>query len=204
MYANPPDYPEMLVWKNWLRPGDLFVDVGANVGSYTIWAGDLGANVIAIEPAPDTCIRLQENVTMNGYPVEIVRAAASSLNGAARFTTDRDCVNHLDPLGDATVLTVELDEIIGSRTVDGMKIDVEGFEIEVLEGCRAALAAGRIRLLQLEWNTTSVDAMGTDRQPVADLLRRFGYSFYRPDRTGALLPTVNVQSFGPDVFAMRP
>ena len=35
--ANPPDHPEMLTWRHCLKPGDLFVDVGANVGIYTIW-----------------------------------------------------------------------------------------------------------------------------------------------------------------------
>ena len=48
VYGNPPDYPEMLVWQQALQSGDLFVDVGANVGSYTIWAADLGAEVIAL------------------------------------------------------------------------------------------------------------------------------------------------------------
>ena len=48
VYANPPDHPEMIVWRRVLRPGDLFLDVGANVGSYTIWAGELGADVIAL------------------------------------------------------------------------------------------------------------------------------------------------------------
>ena len=51
VYGNPPDYPEMLIWQQVLQSGDLFVDVGTNVGSYTIWAADLGAEVIALEPA---------------------------------------------------------------------------------------------------------------------------------------------------------
>ena len=40
----------MLIWQQVLQSGDLFVDVGTNVGSYTIWAADLGAEVIALEP----------------------------------------------------------------------------------------------------------------------------------------------------------
>ena len=42
LYANPPDVPEMLVWRRALRDGGLFVDVGANVGTYTIWAAEQG------------------------------------------------------------------------------------------------------------------------------------------------------------------
>jgi len=47
--GNPPDAPEMRAWRRILRPHDLFVDVGAHVGLYSIWALDAGATVIAAE-----------------------------------------------------------------------------------------------------------------------------------------------------------
>ena len=56
-YRNPPNVPEMYVWKRYLRPGDLFIDVGANIGIYTIFALDLGAQVIACEPDPHNYAR---------------------------------------------------------------------------------------------------------------------------------------------------
>ena len=88
--ANPPDHPEMLVWRRALRPGDLFVDVGANVGSYAIWAGELGAEGVALEPAADTYALLVENVALNGYPIKTIQAAAGAAAGTARFTSGRD------------------------------------------------------------------------------------------------------------------
>src|SRR4051812_28355973 len=45
---NPPNWPDMLVWKRELGPGDLFVDVGANIGVYSVYAAELGAEVIAV------------------------------------------------------------------------------------------------------------------------------------------------------------
>ena len=42
VYATRPDYNEMLAWRNVLQPGDLFVDVGANVGSYATWVAEFG------------------------------------------------------------------------------------------------------------------------------------------------------------------
>ena len=90
VYANPPDYPEMLAWRQVIRRGDLFVDVGANIGSYAIWAGEMGAEVIALEPADDTFALLVENVTLNGYPIMAIQAAAGATCGTARFTTGRD------------------------------------------------------------------------------------------------------------------
>jgi hypothetical protein len=59
----------------------------------------------------------------------------------------------------------------------------------------------RVRLIQLGWNVTSMQAVGTDRQPVADLLAKHNYSFYcaAPDGSLALLTNLH---FDPDVFAL--
>jgi FkbM family methyltransferase len=200
VYANPPDHPEMIVWRRILRPRDLFLDVGANVGSYTIWAGELGAQVIALEPAPDTYALLLENINLNGYRAEAIQAAAGATCGTARFTTGLDSVNRLDPSGSAQTRVVTIDSLLGNRTAAGIKVDVEGFEIEVLRGCHRALAEQRILLIQLEWNMCSLTAVGTDRRPIADLLAGYGYRLYRPDRDGALVPLTDT-AYGPDVFA---
>jgi FkbM family methyltransferase len=200
VYANPPDYPEMPVWQRTLMPRDLFVDVGANVGSYSIMAGDLGAEVIALEPAPDTFALLTENVRLNGYPVTTIQAAAGASCGVARFTSGHDSVNRLAVSGPVEVEMVTLDSVIRDRVVAGMKIDVEGFEIDVLRGCEQALSEQRLRLIQLEWNSSSIGAVGSDRAPIAELLARYGYRLYRPDINCTLVPTADL-GFGPDVFA---
>jgi FkbM family methyltransferase len=200
VYANPPDHPEMLVWRKVLRPRDLFIDVGANIGSYAIWAAELGAEVIALEPAQDTFALLMDNINLNGYPIKAIRAAAGASCGTARFTVGRDTVNYMDPNGSVETRVVTIDSIVGGRSVAGMKVDVEGFEIEVLRGCERMLAEHRIGLIQLEWNRTSLKAVGADRMPVADLLSRHGYILLRPDRNGALVPESD-NSFGPDMFA---
>lgn len=99
-----------------------------------------------------------------------------------------------------TVAVETLDDVLGERTADGVKIDVEGAERFVLEGAERSLADHRIRLLQIEWNDMSERLLGEDRRPVAELLRRHGYRLRRPDRAGALQP-VDDLGFGPDVFA---
>ena len=102
------------------------------------------------------------------------------------------------------------------RQVVGMKVDVKGFEIEVLRGSARALAERRISLIQIEWNAMSERALGTDRRPLADLLAKHGYLLYRPDLTGLSTPfkssqasattgrlvPVNDSGFGADVFAV--
>jgi FkbM family methyltransferase len=200
MYANPPDLPEMLAWRRALRQGGLFIDVGANVGAYTIWAAELGAEVIALEPATDTFRLLQENIVLNGYPVTAVCAAAGDHCGTARFTAGLDSGNSLAPDGPVVTKLVTVDSLVGDRQVTGMKIDVEGFEIDVLRGAARALAEHRIGLIQIEWNQMSVSAVGADRRPVAELLAGHGYRLYRPDVAGRLAPVAD-PGFGADVFA---
>jgi FkbM family methyltransferase len=200
LYANPPDLPEMLAWRRALRDGGLFVDVGANVGTYTIWAAELGAEVIALEPAADTFALLQENIALNGYQVTAVQAAAGDHCGTARFTSGLDSVNSLSPDGPVVTDLVTVDTLIGDRRVTGMKVDVEGFEIDVLRGAARALADRRIGLIQLEWNEMSTVSLNADRSPVAELLTGYGYRLYRPDMTGRLV-LVDEPGFGADVFA---
>jgi FkbM family methyltransferase len=199
-YASLPDYLEMSVWRRFLRSGDLFVDVGSNVGSYAILAAELGADVVALEPADDTFSLLRENVALNGYSVTLVQAAAGAACGTARFTNGLDCVNRFDPAGPVQAKVVTIDSLIGDHFLAGMKVDVEGFEIDVLRGCEKALSERRIGLIQLEWNQASMRVLGTDRRPLADYLAEHGYKLYRPSRDGRFLPLTGVE-FGTDVFA---
>jgi FkbM family methyltransferase len=200
LYANPPDLPEMRAWRHALRSGDLFLDVGANIGTYTLWAAELGAEVIALEPAADTFRLLKENVALNGYQVTMVQAAAGDHCGTARFTAGLDAANSLALDGPLVTELVTIDSLIGDRRVAGMKVDVEGFEIDVLRGAARALAEHRIGLIQVEWNQMSTVAVSSDRRPIADLLTSYGYRLYRPDETGCLVPVAE-PGFGADVFA---
>jgi len=132
--------------------------------------------------------------------VAAIEAAAGDRCGTARFTAGLDAGNRLDPNGSVETRLVTIDSLIGGRHVAGMKVDVEGFEIDVLRGCTRALSERRIGLIQLEWNAMSQLSLGTDRRPVADLLAKHGYQLFRPDPKGRLV-AVTDPGFGADVFA---
>jgi FkbM family methyltransferase len=208
VYANPPYWEPMQAWRAVLRRGDLFIDVGANVGAYTLWAAELGAEVIAIEPDHDSRERLEDNIALNGYDVSVLPVALAERPGSMRFTTGLDTLNRL-VLDDATgpaaavreVHVDTLDRVIGDRYVAGVKIDVAGAERLVLEGARRALSERRIGMLQLAWLTGSLKLLGEDRTPAADLLTSLGYRLYRPNGDGALLPAGERPPLGVDVFA---
>lgn len=211
LQRNPPNWNEMLAWRRHLGPGSLFVDVGANVGVYTLWAAETGARVIAIEPDQGAFSALQENLSLNQYEVTPLRLALSDRPGELRLTRGRDSsLNHL-VLGEGdsdqeaeptqSVAVDTLDNVLGERTADGVKIDVEGSERLVLEGSQRCLRDHRIRMLQVEWNEMSQTMLGEDRSPVADLLRDHGYGLFRPNHTGELEP-LQETGFGADVFAV--
>jgi hypothetical protein len=93
-----------------------------------------------------------------------------------------------------------LDGLIGDRTVDGLKADVEGAELLVLKGAERLLARQGIKLIQLEWNESSMALLQQDRRPIAELLSSYGYELFRPDERGDLV-SVSDFGFGADVFA---
>lgn len=201
-YANPHDWNEIEAWKQILRPGDRFVDVGANVGAYAMWACELGAEVIAVEPNELAVQRLRRNAALNGYDLEIHEVALGAEPGTARFDGGSDTTGHLSDQGDRTVEVSTLDAVLGDRTVRGIKIDVEGFERLVLEGGHQALSEGRIEHLQLEWNDCSSTNLGETRDATEELLRSLGYELGRPDETGRLVPDARPR-IGADLFAWR-
>ena len=155
---NPEEYT---AFKSSVRPGAIVLDVGANIGAYTVlfaqWTGASG-RVIAFEPSPDSVLGLREHVRLNGVAdrVEIVEAAVSSRDGSAAF----DCAgasgaNAIVADGTAiagaiTVRTTTLDAFCDARRLrpSMIKIDVEGAELDVLRGGAAdagAARAGRLR-----------------------------------------------------------
>lgn len=127
--------------------GGVFVDVGANVGTYALVLArqvGTGGKVIAIEPHPVTHARLRFNCTASGYSqVTLVAAAAGPSDGELMIETDGDNLgaSHIvsgNPAGNAIkVPSLRLQRILadaGVDRVDALKIDVEGFEDRVLTG----------------------------------------------------------------------
>jgi FkbM family methyltransferase len=208
LYSNPPDYREMTFWRSVLRSGDLFVDIGANAGSYTVWAIDCGASVIAFEPDERSLVRLRRNLAMNGYAAEIHEAAAGESTGVVRFMSGKNESNRLlrdDEIAGpfASVGSISVDEAIGARHVRGMKVDVEGAEMTVLRGAEKMLSERRCDYLQMEWNTLSQENFGVPRGDIAAVLIEHGYRLAAPDARGRLVD-VSHPVTGDDLFAVAP
>jgi len=148
---NPIEYE---AFRAVLRPGDVALDVGANVGPYTVlfgqWVGAAG-RVMAFEPAPAAFRGLERQVALNRLTriVELHRAAVSDAVGEAEFVSDGSAgTNHLTGRAGGEghrirVPTTTIDAVCAERGVRPrlVKIDVEGAELAVLRGARATLAS---------------------------------------------------------------
>ena len=202
--GNPPDWNEMQAWKRILGHDTLFVDVGANIGTYSLWAADLGSAVIAVEPAVDARQALRDNADLNGFELEVIPAALAEKPGVMRFINSMATMNHLvrkDEAGGVEVEVRTLDSVLGTRVADGVKIDVEGGEHFVLDGARQALAEGRLPVIQIEWNVMAEKMYGDSRERLADALIGYGYRFCRPDEHGIFQPA-GIEVSRRDLFAI--
>jgi FkbM family methyltransferase len=175
-----------------LRPGDLFVDVGANVGSYTILATAAGAESIAFEPG-ERFADLQRNVALNGARADCRKVAVGAAPGAIRFTTDLDCANHVADSEEHTVEVevVALDDVL-TRTPTLIKVDTEGYEGCVIEGGMKSFATATAVIIELQEDLK----YGHDGQEVRRTLADLGYRRvdYDPINRSLVPPTQRCNS----------
>lgn len=180
-YCGLHEVSEMGFVLHVLRPQDHFLDVGANVGSYTVLAaGAARARVTSIEPVPSTFSKLERNIVANGLSDRVVaiQCGISDQAGSVRFTTNLDTMNRIttDPdVSDCTHVAVRtIDQVVDGNAPTVIKIDVEGHEVAALRGARRTLADPRLLALIVEINKNSaVDALDGD---VRSTMKNAGFS----------------------------
>ena len=203
IYCGLHEAHEMGFLLHFLRSSDSFLDVGSNIGTYSILsAGVIGANTEAFEPVPETYLALQANVEENGLSnrVKLNKAAVGSEIGQLRFSCDADTMNHAvaeDYLGKAIdVPVMTLDSLSLPTRPTLVKIDVEGFEYNVLAGGLAYLSSELVRAIIMETNGCGSRFGRKDADAVA-LLERCGFvrieydAITRTLREGSLNSTMN-------------
>lgn len=122
-----------------IEEGDVVYDAGAYPGEFTIFAGRKGADVIALEPDPENAEELRENVRMNGLEdkVTVVEKGLWDEEDQKRFSRDEE-FGLGSQIEEGAEITIELDTLdhIASKykEPDFIKMDIEGAEIEALEG----------------------------------------------------------------------
>lgn len=174
-----------------LREGDVFYDIGANVGMYSCFvASEIPkGRVIAFEPHPVNAQRLEENARLNGLEsaISIRQEALGADAGTAELAVTGshqagDGTHVLSHGEDRDTISVDL------RTVDGLvdsesipkptivKIDVEGAELEVLRGFDNLFETDELRVIYCEIHSKRIEQFGDSTQELEQLLIDAGFS----------------------------
>jgi FkbM family methyltransferase len=144
-----PDVQEALAHE--LSPGMVVYDIGANIGFFTMIAaravGPQG-RVLAFEPLPENVRWLRHNVDINDFgQVEIVEAAVGAREGTAAFESGNTAVwARISDTGEHEVRVLSIDDGIAAGSLpvpDVVKMDIEGAEVDALDGMRETLARHR-------------------------------------------------------------
>lgn len=187
VYFGLHEFNDMGFLLHFLRPDNLFVDIGANVGSYTVLAsGHVGARSMTFEPIPATFEKLRRNLSINNIEdkVEAFNMGIGSTNDPLYFTSDLDTMNHVSTKPDyEKVLRIEsgtVDHMLQHRKPVLIKIDVEGYEHEVIRGATNIMQATTLKAIIIELSDIN-KSIAYDNKGVHRELKELGFVPYTYD-----------------------
>ena len=179
--AGVPQDPTWRFAMLWLRPGDIFFDLGANIGTFSIPAATIGARVYAFEMLAENILYLERSIARGGLGnVVVIQGAVGDHHGiigvsgkSAWGTTAHDAV--------VEVPTISIDDYMLSRgisRVDLMKVDVEGSELPALTGSVNLLSGCKPDVI-IESNSFACGMHRYSYRAILGQLAASGYQLYR-------------------------
>ena len=202
IYTGLHEFDDMMFLLHLLRAGDTFFDIGANAGSYTLLAsGVCKANSVALEPVNAAFEILDKNVILNSLQSRVcaINAAAGAKKGTITFTADQDTTNHVlagTERGTENVVSVPVitvDSLTDNQQPVLIKIDVEGYETEVLKGMADTLDHTLLKAIIIELNGSGARYGFSDNDIHSLLLsKKFSPYVYDPFKRSL----IKTQTFG--------
>lgn len=182
------DFSDMGFLLHFLRPNDLFCDVGSNVGEYTVLASAaIGARSMAFEPVHSAYAELRKNIDINqvAHLVDARRMAVGSAQGNLTLTSNQDTQNHVvtdsedERNDDFVVVELDtLDSLLAGQVPQLIKVDVEGWEHEVFQGAAATLREPNLFAIIVELNQSG-KRYGFSDDAIHQMLLGNGFATYR-------------------------
>jgi FkbM family methyltransferase len=158
IYFGLQEFTESAFLLHFLRKEDEFLDIGANLGHYSLLAsGVCGAKSISVEPVPQTYNQLLRQLTLNELDelVTPLNIGVSSEEGELYFSTDMGPMNRVvnEEYKNAERIKVRtIDSIVKDKEIRLIKIDVEGYEDHVLKGCERIMSTQNLKAVIIELN----------------------------------------------------
>lgn len=191
--SSEPDIADFI--EQALKPGMVFVDIGAHLGEYTVLAAkilELSGQVYAFEPRPDIFKILRRNIELNGCRnVSAYPHAVWCKNDLCDFEmTSEPAVSALRAQGPSRpgvsyvkVQAIRLDDWFSSPSLPKpnlIKVDVEGAELQVLQGAKSLLTLphSEAPVLIFEYGTDNSERFNYSASETLTLLRELGYTLY--------------------------
>lgn len=158
LYVGLMEFEAMAFVLHYLRRDDVFFDIGANIGTYTVLSGKVvGARCLSIEPVPSTFNNLMDNIYLNRINENVwaKNIGLGKAKGKLSFSTGYDTNNHVLDNNETNVPSVQvdvlpLDDVRRELCPSMIKIDVEGFESEVVSGGKSTFASPGLNVVLLE------------------------------------------------------
>ena len=187
-YSGLHEFEEMAFVLHGLRKDDLFMDVGANVGVFTVLAGSaVGASCVSVEPGAESYKHLLDNITVNGMRdrVQAVKACISNEDAVCRFSnSDESTLSHIASSSEegntSEMDTRRIDTILDGRIPAILKIDVEGYEKQAIEGAVKTLADEGLKAVLLEIGSHSL-RYGVQPGEIHEMMLGHGFRPYAYD-----------------------
>lgn len=177
------------MFRDLLRPGNSFLDVGANEGYFAALAASLvgpTGYVVAVEPQGKLCDIIEINVSLNGEKATVVHGALGGVKGQPlelflypSLNTGASSILRKPKLYRRIEKTtfVNPEELLGDRPFFNLvKVDVEGFEGKVVGSLEPLLQAGKIRLLVIDYHASILAANRIDPKEIESRILSAGMS----------------------------
>jgi FkbM family methyltransferase len=202
-----PPFPHFQLGFSLIRPGSRVVDLGANVGIFSVPAAALGCEVLSIDASPHNIALINESVAQNSFhKVQVVFCAVTDHVGHLDFVEKGPwgfVANdvHVEPIPTLRVPAATLESLledIGHKQVDLIKMDIEGSEVAAIRGMASLLQAPDGPAILYESNGHTLRFFGETPQSLKTSIERHGYSNYLVE-PGILRP-VRSSDFQPNCF----
>jgi len=185
IYCGLHEFQDMAYILHVITPNDLFIDVGANVGSYTILAcAARGARGYCFEPIPATYQKLLENLQINNLSARVkpFNIGISDKECDLLFTSDKNTMNHVianeEKSSNAINVHVStLDQVLADESPTVLKIDVEGFETKVINGAIHTLENRSLHSIIMETNKSN-QRYGYEGEQLIHTIKSKGFQTY--------------------------
>lgn len=198
---------ELAFVQDFLRPGMGFLDIGANVGLFSLHAAKIlkgSAPCIAVEPASKTRQKLEENLALNHLShVQILPLAFSDTQGESPLLLAEDGFDAFHSFAQPSFGGQVGHEMVQTQTLDNwrrenpelaaeirlVKMDVEGWEVKVLQGATDWLSQPQAPILLVEFTEINARQAGHSCAELSETILKLGYSLFRYHaKTKSLLP----------------